>query len=306
MRTFCTIITGNYLPYALALYDSIRAYDEEVELKVLVSDVKVHEADLPPKVELHFFPIVCVDGIGKRVKDKYQETYHDAFRWSMKPVYMDYLLNSYEQVIYVDCDIQFTHSFDFLFDLLNHNSVVLSPHFRSSDPKKDVANFLMQFYSGIYNGGFVGANREGKPALKWWAEACIYVCKIDPCIGQFVDQTHLNLMPVFFENVFNLKHRGCNVANWNQIECVRTVTKAGDVLINDQWPVVFIHFTNSTILGILKGGDLILMPYLKRYDARLQKYGKKGSLLDVVINKKPTKITFIQRLKRYIHYRTKN
>jgi hypothetical protein len=43
----------------------------------------------------------------------------------------------------------------------------------------------------------------------------------DPSHGQFVDQTHLNLLPIYFDHVKILKHRGCNVANWKQVECRR-------------------------------------------------------------------------------------
>ncbi len=180
----------------------------------------------------------------------------DAFRWSMKPVLMKYLLEqkNVHKVIYLDCDIYFFGDYDFLFDELSRNNVLLSPHWRSSDPHKDPANFAMLYTEGLYNGGFAGANDAAIPALDWWAMACDYICVVDRARGMFVDQVHLNLLPVYFENIGILKHRGCNVANWNMIECERTLSGNNpEVLITGKYPIVFIHFAGSMIRGIFRG-----------------------------------------------------
>jgi hypothetical protein len=79
-------------------------------------------------------------------------------------------------------------------------------------------------------------------------------------------------MPIFFDGVYSLKHRGCNVANWNRLECRREKQVDGTVQINDQYPIVFIHFTKSTITGILTGEDASLMPYFKKFNACVQQH----------------------------------
>lgn len=272
---FCTIITHNYFPYVNALYDSLKAINAGVELMVLVSDKRRHEEGAASASEsgigVLFYDELCTTGMGKINYDKYHLQHHDAFRWSMKPVLLLHLLNDYEKVIYVDSDIHFYNDFSFLFNLLDAWSVLLTPHFRSSDPVVDYPNYIMQFNNGIFNGGFVGANRRGIEALTWWGKVCNEICEENMCKGQYVDQTHLNLLPVFFDDVHILRHRGCNVANWNQVECRRTVSN-GSVVINDRYPIVFIHFTRSTVQGILSLEDGLLKVFLDVYLNRLERY----------------------------------
>ena len=52
---------------------------------------------------------------------------------------------------------------------------------------------------------------------------------------------------------------------------VAQVEKDGQVCINGKDPVVFIHFTKSTIRGIVKGEDALLAPFLDIYRENLQR-----------------------------------
>lgn len=275
---FGTIVTLDYLPYAHVLFDSINKLNSAVVLNVLVSDTKRLEAGnnadgSNPGIRFTYYDDLCSDGIGKSIFEKYHKGYHDAFRWSMKPVFMLQLLEEFESAIYVDSDIHFFNDFTFLFDLLETHSVLLSPHFRSSDPAKDYDNYVLQFNNGIFNGGFVAANRNGRAKLAWWAKVCNEICEVNLAKGQFVDQSHLNLMPIYFDDVYILKHRGCNVANWNLFECVRMLNSTGEVVINNSYPVIFIHFTRSTVRGIIAGDDQLLRPFLEVYLKKLSQHG---------------------------------
>jgi len=275
--SFCTISTLDYLPYVRALYDSLARFNPEVVLSVFISDapsVSIENIPAPPGMLLYGSDDLCAEGLGRKIRDKYQAVSMDAFRWSMKPVFLKYLLEHTvsERIIYVDNDIFFFNDYAFLFDELGTSDVILTPHWRTCDPHIDHTNFFTLYTSGLYNGGFIGTTRHGVSALDWWAMACLYVCEKNAGRGQFVDQTHLNLLPIYFENVKIIRHRGCNVANWNRIECER-VHKAGSVLINGKAPIVFIHFTHSTIKGIIKGDDALLAPFLETYRRTLEKYG---------------------------------
>ncbi|MFY0592613.1 glycosyltransferase [Roseivirga sp.] len=281
-KCFATIITSDYLPYANALLECLTEYCSDINLYVLVSDSP--STLLKKETHLRLMTLISYEdliknAVGQSIHDKYYESYHDAFRWSMKPVLIGYLLDEYEKVIYVDCDVHFFNDHDFLFKLLDKHNILLSPHFRSSDPVKDSSNFFLQFNAGLFNGGFVAANKGGKEAMIWWAKACDYICEKSPCKGQFDDQTHLNLLPVFFEDVHIIKHRGCNVANWNLLECERTFVE-NELLINKEYPLVFIHFTGSTIRGIINGNDSMLRPHFDKYNERLLANGLDESLFD--------------------------
>ena len=274
---FCTISTLDYMPYVYALYDSLKRYHVDVVLNVLIADAEpdsIENQDRFPQIRLYGIDQLCRLGQGKRVFEKYHAACMHKFRWSMKPVFLKYLIEheGCEKLIYVDSDIYFFNEYAFLFDELNSSNVILTPHWRVSDPNIDQGNFFSLYTSGLYNAGFVGVNKNAVRALEWWAMACLYISEKNESKGQFCDQTHLNLLPIYFDNVKIIKHRGCNVANWNQVECART-QKDGSVFINGVDPIVFIHFTKSTIRGIVKGNDALLEPFLDEYRENLKRYG---------------------------------
>jgi hypothetical protein len=108
--------------------------------------------------------------------------------------------------------------------------------------------------------------------MDWWAKACEYKCVKLPSSGLYDDQKYLDFLHSKFENIGVLSHRGSNIAEWNQIECRRTLGENNKVLINDKWEIVFIHFARPTIKAILLGNDLLLRNYLIEYRNVLKKY----------------------------------
>jgi SAM-dependent methyltransferase len=271
-NTFCTIITENYLPYALSLLNSISIFNNKITLHVLISDSENSVPSPNQRLKIHSIKEMSDNEVLQALHLKYYSSNHDAFRWSMKSVFIKHLLENYnkEKVIYVDSDIHFFSDYNFLFQELDTSNVILTPHWRASNPLVDKNNFDLLMTSGLYNAGFIGVNKFAVNAMDWWAKACLYKCEIDPTKGHFVDQTYLDLFHILFENVKVVRHRGLNVANWNQVECKRCLTKDGNVIINNTYPIVFIHFTASTIRGILSGQDSLLINYLKHYAESLK------------------------------------
>lgn len=272
-KAYCTIITLDYLHFALTLNESLLTYDPDVQLKVLISDAKADLSAITSNylnIEFYFVDQLCQEGVAKRIYEKYAATEMDCFRWSIKPVFINFLLDQqYDQVFLLDSDLYFFASYDFLSDDLGGSGVLLTPHWRASNPELDETNFSILQTSGLFNAGFVGATRHGKQAMEWWAAACAYKCKKAPNEGLFVDQAYLDLLSIYFDNVEIERHRGCNVANWNQVECQRVLSKNGKVLIRGGFEIVFIHFTKSTINGIISGKDYLLKSYLDEYQDSL-------------------------------------
>src|SRR5205085_1046876 len=152
------------------------------------------------------------------------------------------------------------------------SSILLTPHWRTSDPLEDEPAFLSLFTDGLYNAGFVGANKNGIPALHWWAQACHYRMETNEALGLKDDQPYLNVLPVEFENVKIVRHKGCNVASWNHFECKRV--QVGDkILINGVYPIVFMHFNRLQFTEILKGHDGLLLPYLEKFKKTFEENG---------------------------------
>jgi SAM-dependent methyltransferase len=266
----------DYIHYALTLNESLLSQNPNVHFKVLISDTKSDLSAVTayyPNIEFYFVDQLCEDGIAKVIYEKYAATEMDCFRWSIKPVFICFLLDqNYEQVFYLDCDLHFFASFDFLSNDLDGNGVLLTPHWRSSSPQKDKVNFSILQTSGLFNAGFVGVSKHGRPAMEWWASACVYKCKKAPSEGLFVDQAYLDLLPVYFDNIRIERHRGCNIASWNQIECERIPYGNGEVGIKGGYEIVFIHFTKSTIDAIKFGKDFLLRSYLDKYQKALGSY----------------------------------
>jgi hypothetical protein len=275
MKTFCTIITKNYLPYAIALYKSIERFDKQIQLQVLVVD-----GDVPAEIISGYNGITIIPvhtimeyNLVKSLHKKYVHTSTNSFRWALKPVLISYLLEQgFKKVLYTDCDIFFYEDYRFLFDDLDISCILLTPHWRTSDPLVDELAFLSLFTDGIYNAGFIGANREGLPALSWWALACHYRMETNEDMALKDDQSYLDVVPVKFENVKIIRHMGCNISAWNQFECKRVLV--GDkVLINGIYTIVFMHYNKRQFIEILKGHDKLLLPYLQQFKKTFEENG---------------------------------
>ncbi len=273
MKTFCTIITSDFAYFAIALYRSYSRFSE-IPLHVLCID-HTHDDVLqkfakPAGVTFHQLDELELNETGMSIVGKYQHA-PDVLRWCLKSVWLEHLLRNgiADHAIFIDPDIYFYQNPDFLFGELKSNAILISPHWRSTDPTKDAVNFELNFCDGIYNGGFLGATMAGLPALQWLTSACLYKCEVKPERGLYVDQKYYDLLQSRFAGVASLRHKGCNVANWNQVDCKREIV--GDqILINGTDPIIFIHFTKSTIRGIRNGKDILLTPFLKEYEEALR------------------------------------
>ncbi len=274
-NAFCTIITADYLPYAKALHTSLKRFDSSA-MYVLVTDLP--EGDLPDSDSS--FQILTNGMLLHSAKGKamYDAHYHkenkSIYRWSMKSVLLHYLIQmkGHDKAMFLDGDLCFFSDPGFLWDKLNDAKVLLTPHWRNPKPVPSNENFDMLYNQGLFNAGFMAFSAGGIETLKWLTDACTYKCDINPAAGHFGDQTHLNLLPVYFEGVEIIRHKGCNVAHWNLDYLNRSVVN-GRVVIDSSHPVVFIHFTRSTIRGILMGADSALKPFLEEYNNILKEAG---------------------------------
>lgn len=273
MNHFCTTTTFSHLYKVYALAESLKKNGSEFTLHVLMVDGK----NKFPEFENCIFyklPAVAPTLAGQIIIEKYSgKNQLDNLRWSLKPVFMAMLMKKpeIEKLIYLDNDILFFSEYQFLFDLLDQHSFLLTPHFYKSDPKKEQNWFESNFRVGLFNAGFVGANKNALSSLHWWAESCSYRCEKNYFRGLFDDQKYLDLIPVMNEDALILHHRGCNVASWNKDTGIRTLIN-GEVFIAEKFPVVFIHFNPFTIRQIEDGEDNLLLTYYEKYFDVLKKH----------------------------------
>lgn len=306
MQTFCTIITADYFPRALALYTSIIKYNSEIELQILIADGKPLPAigDKFPKIKLRTVEELIDFPLVNELYKKYAHINIDNFRWSMKSVFASWLLeNGYDKILYLDCDMFFVNDYNFLFKELDTHSFLLTPLWKATNPLVDESNFLSTFTSGIFVANFFGANKNGLPALHWWANACHFKMLPAMELGVHDDQRYLDIVPVIFENIKIIRHRGCNIGAFNYVESVRSMVD-GQIMINGQYPVIFIHFDDMMVSGILKGHDRLLLPYLQQYE---EAYTENGYNLSSYIKKfEPLKNAgLLKRIKWNLKIRTR-
>lgn len=275
MKGFCTIISADYAPYVVALYKSLYTYDESASLQVLVIDdgPALKMLDTYPGIKLVGVKALFNYGLVHALHKKYAHIEPDHFRWALKPVFMCYLLeNGYDKIIFTDCDIFFFNAYSFLFDELDSAGILLTPHWINADPLADESSFFTLFTDGFFNAGFIGSNKKGLPALHWWANACHYKMGSSAALGIHDDQRYLDVLPVKFETVKIIRHQGCNIGGWNRLVCQR-IPVENSVLINNLYPIIFIHFNGVLMQEILKGYDPHLLPYLQKYQSVFEEEG---------------------------------
>jgi lipopolysaccharide biosynthesis glycosyltransferase len=263
MNAFCTIITADYLSFAKVLYASLLKNVPGTSLQVLVVDK--NDFTSTQNFTIHSIDTVVTSPVAKGIYKKYAHTNPDHFRWALKPVFISYLLqNGYDKVIWADPDTYFVNNFNFLFDELESNDVLLTPHWANLNPFENEGSLIDVMRGGLYNAGFIGVNKNGIEVLNWWAAMCHYKTEKNEKLGLFDDQKYLDILPVQFTGVKIIKHQGCNLASWNIETCKREIIK-GKLLINQQYEPVFIHFAKETIVNILNRNDKLLYPFLEEY-----------------------------------------
>lgn len=276
MNTFCTIITNSYLPHALTLYRSLIKFNPNESLYILVVDDLNTEQDLSlysgikiiTPHELYSYKNTDI------IFTKYSRHNLDALRWGLKPILLKHLLRiGYSKVIFTDCDIHFFNNYDFLLKELDSSDMIVTPEGKTSDPLENESEFLSVYKYGQFNAGFIGASRNATAILDWWSDCCAYKIEKDFKNGLYDDQKYLDALPALFEKIAVIRHEGCNIAIWNQRARVRT-KKKNEIFINNNYPVIFIHFTNVYIPELLAGNDQLLYPYYLEYEKEFRKSGR--------------------------------
>lgn len=258
---FCTIATVSHLPFARVLLASLQRQQPGCFFHVLVVDGEVPSGE----GDIRFYSLKEMDGIylAQDIIAKYGQS-PDNLRWALKPVFLLFLLQQVQSLIYLDNDIFFVGPYTFLFTELAGRSVLLTPHWSPFHPLPHVSEFEVSLQIGLFNAGFIGVTQRAAQSLRWWADVCLFKMERSTQDGYFVDQRYLDLLPLLDGGAGILRHPGCNLGSWNIHQNKRTKT-AGAVKINGVYDPVFIHFNLATIQQIENGNDCQLTDFLVAY-----------------------------------------
>jgi hypothetical protein len=246
MRSGCTIVSFNYLAYARTLCDSFLEANPGCEFYVLLVDRL--PSDFNRSGER--FELITVEELAipafSSVAFKYDIL---ELNTNVKPTFLIALLDrGIEEVVYLDPDIFVYQELSPVFDALEKQVVVLTPHALSPFP--DPQSEVTLLSAGAFNLGFIAVRNspEARQFLSWWEVRCLNLAYDEPRTALFVDQKWISLVPCFFDSVAILKHRGCNMAYWNLHE--RQLSHHdGKWIVNGTDSLVFFHFSGISVDG---------------------------------------------------------
>ncbi len=241
-----TICSVNYLAQAKSFYDSLQKFHANITFNVGLCDTLADKA--LDYTKIGNLPIIEVHRIG--IPDFVNLCQHydiTELNTAIKPYFFNYFLRdlSVKQVFYFDPDILIFSSLNPLFETLNSNNFVLTPHITTPLPTDGLyPDQTAHLETGVFNLGFIGIknNKIGKEMANWWGDNLAKECIIDLENGLFVDQKWIDLVPNLFKGVAIVKNLGYNVAYWNFHER-KLELKQNLWYINQNTPLCFFHFS---------------------------------------------------------------
>lgn len=247
MNHFATVVSASYRPQALALAESLRRYNPDSVLHVLVVDSFKFQNPPPPDG----IRWLALDALAAAVPAAVP-LYFDAFELcnALKPFLVRKLFSEgVGQVIYLDSDILATGSFASVWARLGSHSLLLTPHLNRppgwhvrDDEELGFADL------GVYNGGFAAwrDTMSSRTMLDWLCDKLPRLGFCDPSRRMFVDQKLLVLLPVYFPDEVGIVHDPVlNIAYWNAHE--RDVCQKDGRWWIGESPVVFFHLSGFRI-----------------------------------------------------------
>ncbi|WP_287963192.1 hypothetical protein [Alcanivorax sp.] len=241
---FCTLFDSNYLSRGLLLYRSLRRVMPDAHLFVVAFDDTC----------LHVLNELRDDGLTVISLDEFEDEEllrvkadrsRAEYCWTCTPSVILYVMERYSlpNCTYLDADIYFFSEPGLLWsEMGNGESVLITPHRYSSD-------FDRTETSGKYNVQFIPCRNDpaGLEILRWWREACLKVCRLDPDNGYCGDQKYLDEWPRrFLGKVRELEYLGGGVAPWNvqQYEFYMNQNQVWgrELTTGKAFKVVFFHF----------------------------------------------------------------
>ncbi len=225
--TYCTILSTNYLPKALALAESLRRHQNGATLTILFTDV-ARDEDLQQLDGVRCLSTASL-GMPERALFTLAMGYDLVeFATAVKPLLLKSLLEETEQVFYLDPDTYLTSPMDELEGALagSVGGILLTPHFLLPTPSDRDMNEGHMLTVGVFNLGFCGVDRRARGFLDWWWGHLSDECLYDPLSGLFVDQKWMDIGATLFQAA-SLRHSGYNVGVGNLPERPLALDKDG-------------------------------------------------------------------------------
>ena len=244
---YFTSITTCYLPKARVLATTLKQYNPDAVMHLVVSD------DLPAAFRKEEEPFDFVWYAEDFIKTEYPRKWfylHTVVELctAVKGAAALHILEQTgaDKIVYLDPDIGVFADLSPLEEMLDSKSVLLTPHqVVPVSKERDILNDeICSLKHGVYNFGFFAVRNDesGLRFLNWWNDRLMKFCYDDIPNGLFTDQKWGDLAPALFDFVGIIHDPGYNVANWN------LATRRVEGNSEDGWtvngvPLRFYHFT---------------------------------------------------------------
>ena len=243
--TVFTIVSRNYLHFALNLMESVGRFLPGTRRAVVLCDAADGLPALPEGIEL-----LRIDELGIAALDRMVVQYTILeLNTAIKPFVFTHLFGreDADRVIYFDPDIQLYASGEPLLRRLDSAEVVLTPHLSAPLDDDKHPSDLAILQSGTYNLGFLALRRSAqtRQMVKWWSRKLERDCVVDIPRGLFTDQKWMDLVPGFCFDVHVERDAGWNVAYWNLAHRDVQGSARDGYRVNGR-PLFFFHFSGYT------------------------------------------------------------
>lgn len=254
MNAVFTIVAKNYLPRARTLGDSIMKLHSDVDFYIILADENDGYIDLGKE------KYKTIEAKNLNIPGFYEMAFKYnvlEFCTAIKPYIFTFLFekHGYKKIIYFDPDIRVFNSLNSIYEHLESNFIVITPHLLY--PELNYTGHVSQeelLFVGMFNLGFIAVNNsdDGRFFISWWEKRLKDKCYADKMSSLHVDQKWIDFLPGFYEQGVTIsRHIGMNVSVWNIHE--RKILVDNDQLLveskfdNTKVPLVFYHYTGFDV-----------------------------------------------------------
>lgn len=261
---FFTIVSRNYLAYALTLMRSVAQHYPQSKRYLCLADDPAGD----PALDTELFEVVPIDRLALPDFQAFVFRYDIMeLNTAAKPYMFAWLRDKHPDVgiVYLDPDILVLRKLDKVERAFDDGKLlVLTPHLNAPIDDDKFPDELSIMRSGVYNCGFAAIN-AAHPAsaelIQWWAQKLEFGCFVDLESGLFTDQKWMDLAPGMFPDVRILRDDGYNVAYWNLAQRPVAQSPDGGYTAGGS-PLVFAHFS-----GVVPASPGLFSKHQNRFHA---------------------------------------
>ncbi len=238
-----SLFDKNYLVRALALYNSLIAFEPKLQFWFLCLD-----DDSLKVLKLMNLKNVSAISLDELKDQELLETKSSRnageFAFTSKSAFIYFLFQSNrveenDGLVFSDADILFFYSPYIIFNKMSNGnySIGITPH--KFPRKKKYLNKKV----GKYNAGliFFINTTESRKCVARWRTQCIEWCYLRYENGRLGDQMYLNDWIKKYVGVYEIKEKGVNLGSWNVGNYSISKKTSGNIMVDNE-PLVCYHF----------------------------------------------------------------